>query len=161
MLFNFWRRTTAAPYGDLAFEAEQFLAAGQYEQALAAFAAELRRPDLSAKIRAHLFNRSGVAAVRSGDLLRAHHEFLAAVAAYAKFAPALTNLGNVELDGGRLEAAVEYYQQALRADEHYALAHHHLGVAYRRMGRLRESVRALRRAWWLEVSPLRRQSKRL
>ncbi|MHB8461202.1 MAG: tetratricopeptide repeat protein [Vulcanimicrobiaceae bacterium] len=161
MLFNFLRRTTAAPHGNLAIDAEKLLAQGRYEAARAAFAKELERGDLSAAVRAHLWNRRGVCAARAGEVQSARLDFCEALTQNERSVAALTNLGNLELEAGELEAAVALYERALRIDDRFALAHHHLGVAYRRMGRLRESVRELRRAWWLEVTPLKRPSKTL
>ncbi len=161
MLFNFLRRTTAAPQGDLAIGAEKLLAQGQFEAARAAFAKELERSDLSSALRSHLWNRRGVCAARAGDPQAARRDFLEALTQNEQSVAALTNLGNLELEAGDLDAAVALYERALRIDDQFASAHHHLGVAYRRMGRLRESVRELRRAWWLEVSPLKRPSKTL
>ncbi len=54
---------------------------------------------------------------------------------------------------------MEFYERAIRSDEEYAPAHHNLGVAYKRMGKTGEAVRALRRAHRLEGRVVRRQRK--
>ena len=54
------------------------------------------------------------------------------------------------LEDGHLLDAVDYYAAAIRADETYATAHRNLGVAYKRLGRRGEAVRALRTAARLE-----------
>lgn len=59
---------------------------------------------------------------------------------------ALTNLGNVALEEGRVDDAIELYEQALKIHDQFPNAHHNLGVAYRKKGHLSKSVRSLRRA---------------
>ena len=65
-------------------------------------------------------------------------------------APALANLGNVLFEDGHVLDAVDYYEAAIRADGAYATAHRNLGVAYKRLGRRGDAVRALRTAARLE-----------
>lgn len=59
---------------------------------------------------------------------------------------ALTNRGNVLLEDGDLDGAMEQYRAALEVDFEYAPARHNLGVALRRQGRFAASIRELRRA---------------
>jgi Tfp pilus assembly protein PilF len=58
----------------------------------------------------------------------------------------LVNLGNLSLEAGNLDAAQDWYERALRIDATYALAHHNLGVVYRKRGNLAASIRELRLA---------------
>ncbi|HLY01262.1 MAG TPA: tetratricopeptide repeat protein [Candidatus Cybelea sp.] len=100
--------------------------------------------------RAFLLNKRGVARIGLAlhDLARA--DFDAALEAQAHYAPALTNLGNLLLESGRLEDAIDHYQRAIASDGEYAIAYLNLGVAYKRAGRIAEAVRALRQAQRLE-----------
>jgi lipoprotein NlpI len=100
--------------------------------------------------RAFLLNKRGVA--RVGLELRdgAREDFAAALEAAAEYAPALTNLGNLLLEEGDVESSIAYYERAVASDADYAVAHLNLGVAYKRAGRIAESVRELRHSQRLE-----------
>lgn len=63
----------------------------------------------------------------------------------------LTNLGNLCTERANYEEAIAYYHKALDLDPNYANAHHNLAVAYRRIGRIDESIRHLKKAQRLEV----------
>gem|GEM_PF-741495 len=69
---------------------------------------------------------------------------------------ALTNLGNMALEGGDPASAEQLYRQAIALNGDYAGAHHNLGVALRKLGRLNDSVRAIKAGQRLSV----RQTKR-
>jgi tetratricopeptide (TPR) repeat protein len=60
--------------------------------------------------------------------------------------PAIVNVGNLLLEDGVIDDAIEHYQAALRIDDTYAPAHLNLGIAYRRLGRRADAVREFRRA---------------
>lgn len=100
--------------------------------------------------RAFLLNKRGVARVGQSCRDAAGDDFTAALAAVTRYAPALTNLGNLFLEAGDLDGAVARYEAAIASDPQYALAHLNLGVAYKRAGRFDEGVRALRAAQRLE-----------
>ena len=59
---------------------------------------------------------------------------------------------------GRLEEAVAAYLKALQIDPDYHIAHHNLGVVYRRMGRISESVEHLKKAARLEHARFGREA---
>ena len=69
-----------------------------------------------------------------------------AIALDPKHPRAIVNLGNVALEAGEVDRAIELYQAAIELDDGFANAHHNLGVAYRKKGRIGDSVKALRRA---------------
>ena len=100
--------------------------------------------------RAFLLNKRGVArmGLEARDLART--DFAGALEAVDEFPPALTNLGNLLLDDGELDAAIAYYKRAIAKDAEYAIAYLNLGVAHKRAGRLDDAVRALREATRLE-----------
>ena len=96
-------------------------------------------------LRAEADTQRGTAQVYLGDAA-AEQTFRAAVAADPKHYRALTNLGNVLLEAGRTDEAIERYERAVRLNEGFANAHHNLGVAYRRKGQVSKSVAAIRKA---------------
>lgn len=131
----------------------------RFEEALARLDAILADPQTPRDERAAAANKRGVAFVelqRPGDARAAFEQALEIV---PKFAPALVNLGNLLLEAGQIDEAISYYESAVSSDEEYALAHHNLGVAYKRLGRTADSVRELRRAHRLEGRVVRRQRK--
>lgn len=90
-------------------------------------------------------------------------------AARARFEEALThdpqhyrarmNLGNLDLEAGRLLGAEAAYREVLQLAPDYDGAHHNLGVALRRQGKLYESVGAIRKAQRLGVQGARAEAK--
>lgn len=100
--------------------------------------------------RARISNKRGVALVALGRQSEARRAFERALQEVPEFAPALVNLGNLELEGGRELQAVAYYERAIAANADYASAYRHLGLAYKRLGRTAEAMRAFGRARKLE-----------
>lgn len=140
-----WFRKDESPR-DVALRA---LERGRFDHAEARLTEVLRDAHAPAE-RALLFNKRGVARVLCGRREDARADFCAALEAVPRYAPALTNIGNLLLEDGKLDEAIEQLRAAIRADDEYALAHRNLGVAYRRAGRLGDAVRELRRAQRLE-----------
>lgn len=99
----------------------------------------------TALLRAEADTQRGTAQVYLGDAA-AEQTFRAATEHDPKHYRALTNLGNVLLEAGRTDEAVELYERAVRLNEGFANAHHNLGVAYRRKGQVSKSVAAIRKA---------------
>ena len=109
---------------------------GSYEEALVLYEEAQRQfPDDPRPV-----HKRGVILVRMGRRDDAREAFLDALKLNRGYAPSLTNLGNMELEQGRVQEAVVYYKQAIAAQPDYPGAHHNLGVAYRRLGRLGEAV---------------------
>ncbi|MGA9944725.1 MAG: tetratricopeptide repeat protein [Candidatus Cybelea sp.] len=135
--------------GRFAF-ALQALDRRDFSSADAALSALLAREELDGKERAFLLNKRGVARVglQAQELARA--DFAAALEASPGHAPALTNLGNMLLEEGQVDAAIASYEHAIAGDREYANAYLNLGVAYKRAGRIAEAVRAIRDALRLE-----------
>ena len=119
--------------------------------ALAELDALLERDPADGLERAFLFNKRGVARMGLEQPELAQADFTAALDAQPHYPPALTNLGNLLLESGQLQAAIAYYERAITSDGDYAVAYLNLGVAYKRAGRVAEGVRALRRAQHLEL----------
>jgi lipoprotein NlpI len=116
----------------------------------AAFSELLAQRAWGPKERSFLYNKRGVARIGLEQRALARADFMAALAAFDAYAPALTNLGNLLFEDGEIEAAIAQYESAIAADCDYAIAHLNLGAAYKRAGRLDQAVQALRRAQRLE-----------
>lgn len=135
------------------------IARREYAEALARLDALLEDPGLSAAERAAVANKRGVALVELQRRDDARAAFDRALEIVPKYAPALVNIGNLHLEAGEMEEAIRWYESAVLSDDEYALAHHNLGVAYKRLGRTSESVRELRKAHRLEGRVVRRQRR--
>ena len=95
-------------------------------------------------------HRAGVMLIRLERRTEARDAFIEATTIQADYAPALTNLGNMALEQNDVEGAIQLYRRAIAAAPDYPGAHHNLGVAYRRQGRLSEYVSEQRQATRLE-----------
>jgi tetratricopeptide (TPR) repeat protein len=103
-------------------------------------------PALAAPLtRAEALNTLGVRAATLGDTARAQRLFMEAIAADPGHYRALTNIGNMKLEAGDAVGAEAEYRAALKLAPEYDGAHHNLGVALRRQGRVAEAVSAIRR----------------
>jgi tetratricopeptide (TPR) repeat protein len=130
---------------------------GAHETALAAFeSAAATATDGCGRARAH--NKRGVALVALERRAEALEAFCSALAEDERCAPALVNIGNMLLDAGHPQDALDYYEAAIRAEDGYATAHRNLAVALRRLGRRGDAVRALKRAVRLETARPRERS---
>lgn len=135
------------------------IARRNYEEAIARLDAILADTQIAAAERAAAANKRGVALVELERKDEARSAFEQALEILPRFAPALVNIGNLHLEAGATDEAITYYESAVRSDEEYALAHHNLGVAYKRLGRTADSVRELRKAHRLEGRVVRKQRK--
>ncbi len=123
--------------------------------AIAVPAVDRREPEAAraalAEMRSDVFTAEreillGTLAVIDGDETTGLVHFEAGLARDPNHVRGLTNRGNVKLEAGDVDGAIEDYERAIRVDEGFANAHHNLGVAYRRKGQIGKSVAALRRA---------------
>lgn len=160
-MFNF-RRFLALfrPALYTAFElALRDMAHHRYDEALARLEELLADPQLPPAERAAVANKRGVALIELRRRDEARAAFEQALEIVPRFAPALVNIGNLHLEAGETEEAIRLYESAVLSDDEYATAHHNLGVAYKRLGRMGDAVRELRRAHRLEGRVVRRQRK--
>lgn len=111
--------------------------------------------------RAFYLNKRGVARINLGRRDDARADFESALECVRRYAPALTNIGNLLLEEGRIDDAISAYCDAIAADAEYAVAYVNLGSAYKRAGRLDEAVRALRTGLRLEGRKRSRPRERL
>lgn len=131
-------------YADALERFDRLLAAGAFE------------PDE----RFFIENKRGVALINLGRRDEGRAVFESLLERDPSYAPALVNLGNMDLESGDLNEAVAKYESAVRYDDFNAMAHFNLGVAYKKLGRTAEAVRELRRAQSLEGRAGPKQSKR-
>lgn len=134
------------------------LAHGRPAQALQALD-ELLETESDVSQRAAIANKRGVALVAMDRRDEARAAFDDALRIVSEFAPALVNLGNLELEADRCESAVSFYERALQSDRELSSAHRHLGLAYKRMGRGVEAMKSLSRARRLEGRSAAKQRK--
>jgi tetratricopeptide (TPR) repeat protein len=161
-VFRFLRRFASVPPATPREAAIRALDEGRYAQAAALLdelIAAASAPGDSAE-RAFLLNKRGVAWIGLRDREKAGADFAAALEVLPRFAPALANSGNLLLEAGDVERAIARYEEAVAADESYAVAFHNLGVAYKRAGRFADAVRAMRTAMRLEGSRKARPTRR-
>ena len=69
------------------------------------------------------------------------------------------NLGNLALEAGNPAEAEAQYREVLKLAPEYDGAHHNLGVALRRQGKLQASVGAIRKAQRLGVRRVQQDAK--
>jgi tetratricopeptide (TPR) repeat protein len=100
--------------------------------------------------RAEIMNKRGVALVELNRRDEARSVFELVLAIDPQYAPAIVNLGNLELEAGEIDTAIALYQRALEADSGSASACRHLAIAYRRAGRTADALNAFARARRLE-----------
>lgn len=97
-------------------------------------------------LQAESLTQQGTAFIFDNDTEKAREAFARALELDPKHYRALTNLGNLNLEAGNVDAAIASYEAALKINDSFSNAHHNLGVAYRKKGNIQKSVGALRRA---------------
>ena len=122
---------------------------GEPAAAVAGFTAALHEAS-SDETRVRIYNKRGIAYLKLGRRDDALRDFTEALALDGRFAPTITNIGNLLFEDGAVDDAVEHYEAAIRADESYAFAHLNLGIALRKLGKRAAAVRELRLAGRLE-----------
>lgn len=73
---------------------------------------------------------------------------------------AISNIGNLELQAGHLKEAEAAQRRAIALSPDFAGAHHNLGVALRRQGRVNDSVKAIRKGQRLTMRRMREDTPR-
>jgi tetratricopeptide (TPR) repeat protein len=136
------------------------IARGEYEDAHERLGALLADAGLNLAERAFYLNKRGVALAALERAGEARADFEAALLCVPRFAPSITNLGNLLMDAGDTDGAVAKYRAAIAADDDYPVAHFNLGVALKRAGNFDEGIREMRKAQRLEGRIGRKQSKR-
>jgi tetratricopeptide (TPR) repeat protein len=109
-------------------------------------ALELLRVRSTPFFEAEIATQRGTALIFDNDLEAAKGYFERALEYDPRHYRAITNLGNIALEQGRVDEAVAAYERALKLNDDFPNAYHNLGVAYRRQGKFSKSVGMLRRA---------------
>ncbi|HLR47312.1 MAG TPA: tetratricopeptide repeat protein [Deinococcales bacterium] len=89
-------------------------------------------------------NIRGTALIFAGEFEQARAFFEQALEVDPGHYRALTNLGNAALESGDPDGAIEYYQQAITLNADFPNAHHNLGVAWRKKGKIGKSIASLK-----------------
>lgn len=108
---------------------------------------------------AEAHNSVGVLHALSGEGDAARAAFDRALTLDPAHHRALTNIGNVLLEGGDPQGAEGYYRRALELNPDYPGAHHNLAVALRRQRKVAASVRALKTGQRLAARHAGRESR--
>ena len=149
-MFKLFRRFASLPDDSPRGNALILFKRREYAAADAAFTALLSDGAMTTADRAWCVNKRGVTRVHLQRRDEALADFRAALELVPRFPPALSNIGNLLLEDGRVEEAVAQFEEAIAADPEYPVAYVNLGAALKRLGRFEESVRALRTAQRLE-----------
>lgn len=109
--------------------------------------------------RAEALNALGVLHALRGEADAAKSHFGNALAHDPGHYRARMNLGNLALEAGDAAAAEQEYRAVLKLAPQYDGAHHNLGVALRRQGKVYESVGSIRRAQRLNVRRTQQETR--
>lgn len=109
--------------------------------------------------RAEAHNQIGVLQALQAEPDGARGSFQAALESDPQHYRALTNLGNLLLEGGNVHAAEQHYRRALVIEPDYAVAHNNLAAALKKQKRVHESVRSLKQSQKLEQKRMRDEAR--
>lgn len=136
---------------------QNYLDAAHVQAALQAFEsenAEALRPYLDdPHLGAEAWCLSGLLKIKAGDQPGAKEAFEKALERDPGHFRAKTNLANLLQEMGQLDEAIAIYEEVLKTHPDFPLAHHNLGAAYRKKGRLDKSVYHVKRAQRLQLRP--------
>lgn len=98
----------------------------------------------------------GLVRIRSGNREEAQQAFDTALLRDPGHYRVKTNLANMTLEAGQTDQAIRMYEEVLKLNPEYALAHHNLGAAYRKKGQIDKSVYHIKRGQRLQMRPAAR-----
>lgn len=101
----------------------------------------------------------GLLRIKAGDQGAASQAFEQALERDPGHFRARTNQANLLQEMGRVDEAITIYQEVLKTNPDFALAHHNLGAAYRKKGQLDKSVHHVKRAQRLQLRPPARSQR--
>jgi tetratricopeptide (TPR) repeat protein len=109
--------------------------------------------------RAEAENQLGVlaAVVENREAARTH--FQTALSHDPRHYRAMTNLGNLELEAGRLQEAETRYREVIRLNPDYSVVYNNLAAVMKKQGKRSEAVAFLKKAQNLSVRELRGDTK--
>lgn len=79
-------------------------------------------------------NKLGVVYVAMQDIENAKECFKITLELNPDYAPAIVNIGNMQLESDDVHAALNYYQDAITKDSNYAMAYYNMAIAYKKLG---------------------------
>ena len=127
--------------------ADAYRAQKDYENAIQYFREALRKD----KNNAVLYNKMGMAELRSGNLRGARADFEKATKLNKKYADAFNNVGAVYYLENNFNQAAKYYKRAVALEETRATFHLNLGAVWFRQKKMDRAIVEYRRA--LELDP--------
>jgi superkiller protein 3 len=149
-LFDRLRRLLpAGPAEDPFVRGTRALERGRLDAAAAAFGEALGTATTARQVAA-VRNKLAIVAIQRRDLDGAVEQLILALEAEPRSPAAITTLGNLLLEDGHVDEAIDHYDYALMIDDRYVAAYHNLGVALHRKGRRGAAVGMLRKAGRLE-----------
>jgi Flp pilus assembly protein TadD len=129
-------------------EAQQALDYGKNEEALKLYAQVL---ELLPEPDAETYNKIGICLARQEELVEAEEAFEKALELDERYAPALSNLGNICFSRDELERAEELYKEAIKNDPEYPTAHNNLAALYKKQGKIGEAVTHIKKSQRLKL----------
>jgi len=126
-----------------------------YEHAIQYFQEALRKD----KKNAGLYNKLGMAELKSGDLRTARANFERAAKVNPKFAEALNNVGAVFFMQKNFGSAAKYFKKAVALDETRATFHVNLGAAWFSQKKVDRAITEYSRALELDPEALERSAR--
>jgi tetratricopeptide (TPR) repeat protein len=110
-------------------------------------------------LRAEVETLRGTALIYHNKTSEAKQAFETALELDPQHYRAITNLGNLALEGDNIDEAITRYEQALKLNENFANAHHNLAVAYRKKGMVSKSVSQLKKAQRVSQQKMREEAR--
>jgi tetratricopeptide (TPR) repeat protein len=98
----------------------------------------------------------GLVRIRRGNWQEAREAFDSALQRDPGHYRVMTNLANMTLEAGQTDEAIRMYEEVLKLNPEYALAHHNLGAAYRKKGQIDKLVYHIKRGQRLQMRPAAR-----
>lgn len=134
------------PLQTLLDEADQQFQNGRWEKARDLYEKVLEQNPESA----HAHNKIGAILAQRGDAAAAEERFHKALEIDPKYAQALSNLGNIYFTRGDYHGALAKYDAALAINPDSAVFMQNRAAALKKLGRIDESVSALKKAQTLD-----------
>lgn len=126
-----------------------------YAQAIQYFQAALRKDPKNSV----LYNKMGLAELKSDNLGAARFDFVKAAKLNSKFADAVNNIGAVEYMKKNYGAAAKHFKKAVALEETRPAFHVNLGAAWFSQKKLEQALAEYGRALELDPDALKQESK--
>ena len=134
---------------------DQARAQKDFEQAILCFQAAIRKNPKNAT----LYNKLGLAELKSNDLVAARANFEKAVKRNSKNAEAVNNIGAVDYMRKNYGSAAKYFKKAVALDETRATFHVNLGAAWFSQKKMDRAIAEYTRAMELDSDVFRQDAR--